>query len=106
MRDARLKKLTPTCPPLAASLVVIPHTCGNKKCRCYKSDQNKHKGNYITFKQDAKTKTVYVPLDLLKDVQQSITEHKRIKQLLKEISQLNVALIRTHVKHKKRRSKD
>ena len=105
MRDARVKKLAPECPSLAASLVVIPHTCGNKRCKCYKGDQFKHKGNYLTFKEKGKTKTVYVPLDLLEEVRQWIAEHKRRKILSKEISDLNIALIRTHVKHKKRRSK-
>jgi len=32
-----------------------------------------------------------------------LDEHKRIKQLLHEISQLSLALVQTHAQHQKRR---
>ena len=102
MIDARVKKLAAGGPVLAASLVQIAKHCGRKTCKCHTRGE-KHVGNYITFNQDGKTKTVYVPLDLLKEVQSWIAEHHRLKQLDKEISQLLAAYIRSFATDKKRK---
>ncbi len=90
MIDARLKKLTPRCPPLAASLVAQSRGRG---------------GDQLTLKQNGKTRTVYVPKDLKEEVKASIREHRRIKILLQEITLLQLAHIRTHVSDKRRRGK-
>jgi hypothetical protein len=100
--DARLKKLTTAQPLLAASLVTIAKHCGRAGCHCQQGGP-KHPGNYLTCKIDGKTRTTYVPLDLLTDVQSWIDNHRRHKQLLQEIHLLTLALVRTHVQHQKRR---
>ena len=102
MIDSRVKKLQAGGPVLAASLVGIAKHCGRPGCRCLKNGQ-KHVGNYLTFRESGKTRTVYVPLDLLKDVQCWISEHHRLKQLDKEITQLTVALVKGHVADRTRR---
>ena len=86
MRDARLKQLTPLCPPLAACL-----------------GRQASGGCHVTCKQDGKTKTVYVPRDLKEEVRSSIQEHRRLKRLLQEITQLQLALIRLHRTEQARR---
>ena len=78
MRDARVKKLVARCAPLAASL-------GRQRG-----------GWHVTLKEQGKTRTVYVPKDLMEEVKSSIQEHRRIKTLLREITQLELALIRLH----------
>lgn len=88
--NARIKKLIPSCPPLAATL---GKTSGP------------YEGYHITVKQKGKTKTVYVPKDLKEEVESSIQEYKRIKKLLQEITQLSLALIRSHVTHRRQRGK-
>ena len=55
----------------------------------------------LTFKQDGKTRSVYVPKDLVKEVQSWIRHHRRVKQLLSEISTLSIAIIQCHVADKK-----
>lgn len=87
MRDARVKKLIPICPPLAASL-----------------GRQESGGYHVTVKQDGKTRTVYVPKDLKEEVEASILEHRRIKRLLAEITQLQLALIRSHKTDQARRA--
>ena len=79
MIDARVKQLVPTCPPLAASL-----------------GKQAGGGSHVTLKRAGKTQTVYVPKDLTEEVQASIQEHRRIKRLLREITQLQLELIRSH----------
>ena len=86
MRDARIKKLSPRCVPLAASL-------GRQVSGCWD----------ITRAESGKTRTVYVPRNLKEEVEASIREHKRIKKLLQEITRLQMALIRCHKTEQTRR---
>ena len=87
MIDARVKQLVPTCPPLAASL-----------------GRQAGGGRHVTLKHAGKTRTVYVPKDLTEEVQASILEHRRIKRLLREITQLQLERIRSHRTHQARRA--
>jgi hypothetical protein len=64
---ARLKDLQPKSPVLAASLVLVQRRCGRSGCHCQKGPG--HPTHYLTCKQQGKTRTVYVPQDLLQEVQ-------------------------------------
>jgi hypothetical protein len=102
MLNSRLADLTTDKPILAASLVQIRKHCGRKCCHCQQGGPL-HTAHQLTYKVAGKTRTVYVPLDLLDDVRKWIAEHKRLKTLLAEIHQLTVALVRTHAQHQKRK---
>ncbi len=99
--DSRLKKLTTSQPVLAASLVRITKYCGRRSCRCYRGD--KHVAYHLSYKIHQKTRVVYVPVDLLEEVRSWIDEHRRLKRLLQEISQLSLALVRGHAQARQRR---
>jgi len=99
---ARLSQTQATRPALAASLVSIHRRCGQPGCHCAKGQG--HPASYLTCKVQGKTKTVYVPQDLLEDVQSWIQEHKRLKTLLQEISQLTLARVQTHVRSQRRKA--
>ena len=102
MIRARLKQLKAQRPVLAASLVEIAKHCGRPGCRCQRGQ--KHVGHYLTFKVARKTKTVYVPLDLIEEVRSWIQEHRRLRELCREISQLVIARVRGYVTARKRRA--
>jgi len=68
LRDARVRQLAARCPPLAASL-----------------GRQAGGGFHVTLKVQGKTRTVYVPKDLKKEVEASIQEHRRLRRLLREI---------------------
>ena len=51
----------------------------------------------LTFKQAGKTRTVYVPRELVAEVQQWAKEFKRLKQLVRKVTGQNLAIIRRHV---------
>ncbi len=86
MRDARVKQLVPRCPPLAASL-----------------GTQRGGGRQVTLKHRGRTRTVYVPRELTDEVEAWVQEHRRLKRLLKEITTLQLELIRLHQRHKARR---
>ena len=100
---SRLKQLATTVPILAASLASYSHRCGRPACRCHHGGPL-YTGQHVTFNERGKTRSVYVPKDLLPEVQAWIAEHKRLKQLLREIHLLSVALIRTHTRQRRRKA--
>ncbi len=102
MLDSRLKQLTPAGPLLAASLALVHKRCGQPSCRCH-HDGPLHAAHHLTLKDDGKTRTVYVPQDLLLEVQAWVAEYQRLKGLLAEISQLTLALVQGHVQQRQRR---
>jgi len=101
MRDARVKKLAQTGPLMAGSLVQIAKHCGRAGCHCQTGE--KHVGWYLTRSVRGKTQTTYVPLDMVEEVRAWIAQHRKLKKLIAEISDLNRALVRSHVTEKKRR---
>ncbi len=102
MRDARIRQLVARGPILSATLTKTAKPCGRPGCRCQKGFL--HSKHYLTFKVAGKTQTVYVPLALVPEVRVWIKEHKRLKTLSQEASQLALALVRTHVQESKRKA--
>lgn len=103
MRDSRLASLASVRPLVAASLVESLRTCGNPTCRCASGD--KHSGHALTFKEEGKTRSVYVPKDRVEEVRQWVEEHRRVKNILSEISQLTVALLRAEARVRREQRK-
>jgi hypothetical protein len=102
MLDSRLAKLGTSKPVLAASLVQITKHCGRSCCHCQQGGPL-HTAWHLTFKVKGRSRSVYVPVDLLDEVRSWVEEHKRIKTVLAEIHELSVALVRTHAQHNQRK---
>ena len=101
MIQSRVRQLQAQGPVVAASLVEISKHCGREGCHCQTGP--KHIANALTFKVAGKTKTVYVPLDLVEEVGTWVQEHKRLRKLVQEISRLVVERIQGHVQDRTRR---
>lgn len=54
-------------------------------------------GWHLTFKQKGKTRTVYVPMDLVVEVKQWTQNYRRLKKLIREVTRSSLGLIRGHV---------
>lgn len=102
MLQARLKRLAGTSPLLAGSLGLVYRPCGAPSCRCHHGGP-KHAAHQLTFKEQGRSRSVYVPKDLVEEVRQWLAARRRLDQLLHEIHQLSTALIRMHVRHRRRR---
>ena len=102
MLQARLKRLAATGPLLAGSLGLVYRACGTPSCRCHHGGP-KHAAYQLTFKDRGRSCSVYVPKDLVPEVRQWLAARRRLDQLLREIHQLSTALIRTHVRDRRRR---
>lgn len=102
MAARRVRQLQAYGPVLAASLVTLAKQCGRSGCHCQRGE--KHRGQYLTYKEKGRTRTVYVPVDLVEEVERWIAEHRRIKTLMRELSALSVARVRTHVRSRRQRA--
>jgi hypothetical protein len=94
-REAKMKKIDEIGPFVAASLVQIRRKCGNKNCRCAKGEG--HPAHILTMTVKGKTKSVYVPVDLVDEVRGWVQNHKLLKKLSREVSNLSLSIIHNHV---------
>ena len=85
LRAAALKRIAQTEPFLEGSL------CPVQRPGCTQP------GWHLTFKQKGKTRTVYVPMDLVAEVKSWTQNYKHLKKLLREVSRQSLELIRGHV---------
>jgi len=53
-------------------------------------------GWQVTFKQKGKTRTVYVPIELVPEVQAWTREYKRLKRLVRKVTAQSLAIVRRH----------
>jgi hypothetical protein len=51
----------------------------------------------LTVSDKGKTHTVYVPKDMVEEVREWTKNHRKLQQILKEISMVNMAIIHRHV---------
>jgi hypothetical protein len=54
-------------------------------------------GWHLTFKQKGRTRTVYVPMDLVSDVKSWTRTYKHLKKLIREVTRHSLGLIHGHV---------
>lgn len=95
-RAAKLRELASVGPLVAGSLCRVKRRCGNANCRCARGEP--HWAYVLSFKVKGKTQTVHVPKEMVPEVQAWVTEHKRIKRLMAEVSRQSLAMIRHHVR--------
>jgi hypothetical protein len=86
-------------PFIQASLTVTKKKCGNPKCRCA-TEGPLHETALLTWKEGKKTKTLYVPKSLRKEVSIWVEEGKRLKALMTKMSQIQRALLISKRKNK------
>jgi hypothetical protein len=101
MLASRLKRVAVAKPILMATLAEVRRVCGKPTCRCRRGF--KHRACQLTFRDQGKTRAMYVPVDFTEEVRSWIEEHHKLQALLREISELSLMLVRSHVQERKRR---
>jgi uncharacterized protein DUF6788 len=102
MLQARLKRLAGSDPLLDGSLGLVHRACGTPSCRCHHGGP-KHAAHQLTFKDQGRSRSVYVPKDLVGEVRLWLAAQRRLDRLLHEVHQLSRALIRTHARYRRLR---
>ena len=88
-REAILRQIADIGPFIEGTLVKLPR----KDCR--------HVAHRLTYKIEGKTQAVYVPLDRVQDVEAWIKEYKRLKKLIRSVTQASLGELRNHVRSRR-----
>ena len=88
-REAILRQIAGIGPFIEGTLVKLQR----KDCR--------HVAHRLTFKVKGKTRAVYVPLDRVKDVGLWTKEYKRLKKLVRSVTQSALGELRNHVRSRR-----
>ena len=86
---------------MEGSIAMVPRKCGSKSCPCHQGEL-KHQAMILCKKVEGRSVATYVPKDLWDKVRAWNREHKKIKRVLKELSEINEQIIRNYVGDKRR----
>jgi hypothetical protein len=88
-----LRKMNTLIPWVEGSLVSTSRFCGKKNCICHHGGA-KHPVVYVTWKEKGKTVSLYIPRRLERDVRRWVQNYKKLKDLIREISEIQKQIIR------------
>lgn len=63
----------------------------------YKRAGRKASSWHLTYKIEGKTRTVYVPVDMVEEVRQWTEQYRQLKQLIRKETKQSLAIIHGHV---------
>jgi hypothetical protein len=94
-RDRLLKRMRRLCESnmLRGSLSVVGRTCGKKTCACV-TEGKRHQARYLSVKLEGRTRLLYVPAAQEAEVREAIAVHRRLANLVDELTVLNLALFK------------
>ena len=82
-----LKKMLRAGPFLEGTLAVTQRMCGAKECVCRRG--KKHKAMYLTWKEEGKSRSMYVPVAKQKEALLMSQNYKKLKKLIRRLSDLH-----------------
>ena len=88
-----LQKITTLNPWIEGSFVSTSRFCGKKNCACHHGG-SKHPVFYVTWKEKGKTVSLYVPRKLENDVRRWVQNYQKLKELIREVSDIQKQIIR------------
>jgi hypothetical protein len=94
----RIRKIQPF---VQASLTITQKRCGNPRCRCLQEGPL-HEVALLTWKEQKRTRTLYVPIELRPEVEQWVQEGKLLKRLMTEVSQAQREFLLSQKRSRKR----
>jgi hypothetical protein len=81
---------------IQGSMVLREAKCGKANCKCNRGEL--HESWCITYKEKGKTRTVYVDREKIGEALLMCANYKKIKELIKELTSVNLELIRSRRK--------
>jgi hypothetical protein len=102
-RAVLMRQFKSVGPVIEGSLATVKRRCGKPGCRCEQG--HPHEAVILCRKVLGRSHATYVPRELHEKVRRWNAEYKRVKKLLKLVSQINEEIVRLHVAEKRRRAK-
>ncbi len=91
---SRISKLTPW---IEGTVVNTTRICGKKNCACH-GGGSQHPVMYMTWKESGKTISLYVPKGLEAEVSKWALNYKKLKEMIREISNIQKDIVRLREK--------
>lgn len=91
-RQTKLSKLGLGGPFVAGSLNRVQRKDKHGKVTVY---------HLLTFKEEGKTRSVYVPKDMVKEVREWVRNYQKLKKAIAQVSTDSIAVIRSFVPEKR-----
>ena len=88
-----LQKMAPLHPWIEGSLVSTSRFCGKKNCACHHGGF-KHPVLYVTWKENGKTVSLYIPRIMETDVRKWVQNYRKLKELTREVSDIQKQIVR------------
>lgn len=88
-----LRKFEKLSPWLQGSLVSTARICGTPGCACHRGGP-KHPVLFVTSSENGKTVSLYVPRKMESQVRKWVANYKKLKALLRELSDLQRQVVR------------
>lgn len=86
-------------------------TCGRPNCKCHQGQKHGPR-SYVVVYKDKRQRQVYIPVAQLEAAKHGMEQHEQLEQIVKEITDINLRLMRegvlaeTFVQKNKRRTKE
>jgi hypothetical protein len=92
-RERLLRKLGQMERLVHGSYVERFTTCARKQCACHRGERHGPRG-YVVIYRDTRQQQVYVPQEQVPAVQEGLRQDKQAAELLRQITDINLALMR------------
>lgn len=92
-RDVLLQQLSVLSGMLQGSYLERFSVCSRRNCACHRGRKHGPRA-YIVIYEEKKQRQVYVPQPQKKAVKDGIRQHKRLERLVKQITRINLRLMR------------
>jgi curved DNA-binding protein CbpA len=89
-----IESLSQVGPFIEGSLSTVARPCGNPNCQCRKDPAKKHPSTYLTWKENKKTKALYIPVAHLEDAELWNANYKKLKKQIRKVSDFHKKLLR------------
>jgi hypothetical protein len=99
-RKALERRLAGLGPLMRGSVVELATTCGNPNCRCTRGQ--KHKKYYYSMSRKGKTRIIYLGKSHQPLARQYSENHKRLVELVEEMTTINMELVKVEAAPKSR----
>lgn len=80
-------------PWLAGAVIMRYGKCANKDCACH-SGEKKHPSMAVTYRDNGKSRSLYVPRSMWDEVKEWIDNYHKLKKLLQEGTDIQVNAVR------------
>ena len=92
-RLSLLRQIQNLGPWIEGTLVTTARKCGKGNCACHHQGP-KHPVLLVTWKEAGKTVSLYIPRHLEAEVKQWTQNYKRLKELIRQISEVQKQIVR------------